>query len=278
MKRANRVWIDGWVRRSGGDRGDRGFTLIELLVVIAIIAILASLLVPTLKQAQEKARQVHCASNLRQIGTGVYAYAANHRGNLPVPHWDPRGSANPWTTYEVYRVIPGTNKVYPRDGGPWNLALLYEDEIIQDPRSFYCISGTQFSERWTYEYYTRSAAWPSTPKGSSDDNVRTGYNYYPQSMTTERVSGAPMRLSIPAREIEDVDARKSMGTDLVQNLDSSPHQFKGTAGLNAMFGDGHVVFQSAMSNPEAFDARYWGGESIGNRPTQWRIVMSLWRP
>ena len=46
----------------------RAFTLIELLVVIAIIAILAAILFPVFAQAREKARQISCISNVRQIG------------------------------------------------------------------------------------------------------------------------------------------------------------------------------------------------------------------
>jgi prepilin-type N-terminal cleavage/methylation domain-containing protein/prepilin-type processing-associated H-X9-DG protein len=54
-----------------------GFSLIELLVVIAVIGLLAALLLPTLSQSMRKARQVHCASNLRQIGIGLHNFVAN---------------------------------------------------------------------------------------------------------------------------------------------------------------------------------------------------------
>ena len=59
------------------------FTLIELLVVIAIIAILASMLLPALSKARDKAKDVSCKSNMKQIAYGWQMFCDSNDGQLP---------------------------------------------------------------------------------------------------------------------------------------------------------------------------------------------------
>jgi len=58
--------------------------LLELLCVIAVIAILAALLLPTLTQAKDRAKQTQCAGQLKDIAVAFHSFAHDHNNQFPM--------------------------------------------------------------------------------------------------------------------------------------------------------------------------------------------------
>ena len=86
-----------------------GFTLIELLVVVAIIALLLAILLPSLGRAKEQAKSVQCLSNLRQMATAAFSYAAASDSRFPIAYYTAKVNVGGTLT----RVSVAWDSMYP---------------------------------------------------------------------------------------------------------------------------------------------------------------------
>ncbi|HEY3267171.1 MAG TPA: DUF1559 domain-containing protein [Armatimonadota bacterium] len=131
----------------------RAFTLIELLVVIAIIAILAAILFPVFAQAREKAAMAACASNMKQIGIGLYTYLNDYDECFPMNRYADashpaggtldgstrnwRGSLYPYVKSDGVMMCPSNPaaKRYPavkEEGGVYPISYSYNGSVFHE--------------------------------------------------------------------------------------------------------------------------------------------------
>jgi prepilin-type processing-associated H-X9-DG protein len=309
--------------RKTGNNG--AFTLTELFVVIGVVILLGSALLSASFSSQEAVFRAECASNLRQIGTAVNLYSGEANGWLP-QFYLPNGSGiNMWQTELLARNTPGTSTIIV---GPVGLGILWTTKIVTDPKVYYCPSlghrGPDANNAFAYNYYTwNGGPWPTDPPG--DDKVRSAYNYYPQQKILENVQGyqlpvlswncagyqnnrnsvvfvspnpgdppqSGVQLPCPFK-LTDTDPTKAMAVDILMLLSQTAHLNNGQpAGVNALFPDGHVKFQTVRDNQgvnQAFNPTIWSGHvgpiSTGDTPLgnlgppalAWRRVMYYFQP
>jgi prepilin-type N-terminal cleavage/methylation domain-containing protein len=147
----------------------RAFTLIELLMVVAIISVLLSILLPSLGAAREQSRQAICASNLRQIGVGIYSYWTDWNGRVPyVESPMVNGVGSPPRTKNNFPGFGNPNwsdddtDPFNRDLFPMSLPnQLMPRYLDESPRVFACpsaINGWPRNAGPPYRYTYREAA------------------------------------------------------------------------------------------------------------------------
>ncbi|MCC6728349.1 MAG: type II secretion system protein [Chthonomonadales bacterium] len=170
-----------------------GFTLIELLVVIAIIGILASMLFPVFAQAREKARQIDCVSNMRQLGLALQMYIGDYDALYPpqdhlyiepcdpcpfwmdvaygVPNWYYSPYAN-WAqaifgyvkSVGVYQCK--SNRGWTQNSDPSQPGLSYVYNGFAAARSEGSVPApSQYVVLWDYRYLTSYAIANPVPSG-----------------------------------------------------------------------------------------------------------------
>ncbi len=221
-----------------------GFTLVELLVVIAVIALLMAILMPLLQASRERARRVACASGLRQIGLGLIVYASHYDDRIPKSFFDPEELISfPAYSYQVYWVnLDARSESEKIIGGPWNLAHLFHDRIIEDPKIFYCPSA---GKGMRYKDYVGKFKWPfpSDIFPNPSIRIRVGYNYYPQGTSREKLENNHYAYK-SVNTLTAINSRSTISMDRLGSWNYGMHRQMGkSSGINILYGDGRVEFR-----------------------------------
>ena len=121
---------------------NKKFTLLELLVIISIICILITILLPSLKQSREKARQAVCMSNMNQIYKGIISYSQDWNNTLAPSSWGKRLPAGGGLAFYSDNILTGS---YTGNKGNYGL-------IGKSSNSVYFCPSTPEGEQYEYQH------------------------------------------------------------------------------------------------------------------------------
>lgn len=242
-------------RRRGSGQRSAGFTLLELLAVIFIIVIVAAILLPSMNRTGDRADNVRCGSNLRQIGQAILLYSNENKGAYPRTTYVPgapltfsEDSSDGSTARDPFgsKGLPG--KVPDNDVVAAMFLLIRTQDITSEV--FVCPSSN--AEKDVYG----TAAGASAANKTSFTNWRKHLSYslanpYPTEAAVKAGYRWDSTLGAEFAVAADVNPGVGNGWDAtlptevsgakeMRKANSPNHQ---GAGQNVLYGDGHVEFQ-----------------------------------
>ena len=223
-------------------RNIAAFTLVELLVVIGIIGVLMSLLLPTLAQVRERARETDCRAHLRQLITAFHAFAADHDRTLPGGFYDidnPAPERKCWLMggNRDWRKAPETGTIFP---------------YVKDPGVYRCPSltgapgtgaaGKTSNGRFDYSMFLSFA-------GARLENVR-------QSARYTRPNGQLVHLPTPVICEENTDHLNTVNTEGGHaSTDQLGHQHRGGGHYASIDGSVHWFVEDRAANTYSWSSQ-----------------------
>jgi prepilin-type N-terminal cleavage/methylation domain-containing protein len=142
-----------------------GFTLIELLVVITIIAVLAALLMPATSNVLERAREMQCLSNQKQIVLGQLAFERDHERFSYTHEWV-SAAWDWWSEDAITNLAKYPNALYPyvNDLGVYLCPTFYRTVrgVRPDAHRSYSINVRVDMPSGSGSYASPANAWKSS--------------------------------------------------------------------------------------------------------------------
>lgn len=123
-------------------RTGRGFSMVDLLVSMSVLVLLMTFLLPSLTAAQESARRVRCAANLRSISQALVMYAFDNEDRLPpsvLGRDDGVRGTEPQNMIFI-RLQDEEPRLASVDEKWDGLGILFQQRYLDHPGVFYCPS------------------------------------------------------------------------------------------------------------------------------------------
>lgn len=214
----------------------KGFTLIELLVVIAIIAILAAILFPVFAGAKRKAHAASCASNLKQLSSGLMLYLDAWNGAYPSYPYDyAQTQSDPnGLLYNGSLPVGRGQESYCRDYCMGGVLKPYTNSrsVWKCPADAACDPGIVRGKRWSSYPYRFFIAYATHP---------WLHDWYTSSFQAPPFKAS--RFPVPSHTFafcEQITFHDDKGATSPSSADNVEMQQNGKAMMNFAFMDGHV--------------------------------------
>lgn len=263
----------------------KNFTLIELLVVIAIIAILAAMLLPALNNARNKAKDISCTNNLKQIGNYMIMYTDINAGKFPKfnGNFDPSSAAwdaNKGGKWQDMLYALSKPNVTVFDLIHYDRADETRDKIKGNnrPKAFFACPSQPLSidaGKGIGQHYSMNA-YHSNP------------DYADHKKTWAQNANVPgfliARVRTPSTRMIVIDTAKAKDTSGAYKDDWNPqvgsrsgiapldaYRHSGNRGMNVLFVDGHTKMATYHEIPDP------GSEGIGNSTKDPNSFWAQWK-